>query len=211
LKRSHLLLLILFAVSPIVYFPFAQWFATTRFGSSLLLWGYWIYIVGFVAALWGVPFSAWRLVVKKDNRFESGLLLAVSLLMIGSVFIGGMLGLQVRMVGMEACALRARPLIAAIEAYERDKSSPPTSLNSLVPIYLPAVPSTGMGAYPEFRYYIGPVAEEEFFGNPWALEVFTPNVGINFDRMLYVPKRNYPKQAFDGTLRPVGEWAYVFE
>lgn len=205
------MLLILFALSPIAYFPFAQWFATINSGSSLFLWGYWVYIAGFVAAPWGVLFSAWRLAVKSDDRFESGVLLAASLLMIGSIFVGGMLGLQVRMAGLEACAVRARPLIAAIKSYERDKSSPPTSLNSLVPTYLPDVPSTGMGAYPKFRYYVGPIAEEEFFGNPWALEVLTPNVGINFDRMVYVPQPNYPKRAFGGTLRPVGEWAYVFE
>ena len=47
--------------------------------------------------------------------------------------------------------------------------------------------------------------------NPWVLVVFTPGGGINFDRMLYFPKQNYPRSGYGGGIERVRDWAYVHE
>jgi hypothetical protein len=53
------------------------------------------------------------------------------------------------------------------------------------------------------HYRIGNEAKEKYAGNPWALSVFTPGGGINFDRMLYFPNQNYPTHGYGGTLQPI--------
>ena len=115
------------------------------------------------------------------------------------------------MAGMRSFSQRSQSLINAINAYERDHSAPPGSLDDLVPDYLPAVPSTGMMAYPEYQYYTDDEAKEHYADNPWALSVFTPGGGINFDMMLYFPNQNYPDRGYGGGLERVGDWAYVHE
>lgn len=115
------------------------------------------------------------------------------------------------MAGMESFANRSQSLITAIHSYEQQHSRPPDSLNDLVPDYLPAIPETGMGAYPEFEYYSGPDAQERFGSNPWALQVQTPSGGINFDVILYFPNQNYPETGYGGSLQRIGFWAYVHE
>jgi hypothetical protein len=49
-------------------------------------------------------------------------------------------------------AERSTPLVAAIHAFEADHRRPPSSLDELVPRYLPVLPGTGMGAYPHYHY-----------------------------------------------------------
>ena len=105
-------------------------------------------------------------------------------------------------------AVRSQPLIAAIRSYEQRHGRPPESLSKLVPEFIPAVPPTGMGAYPNYEYF---TPATDYDNNPWILRVFTPTVGINFDQFLYFPLTNYPPKGCGGVLRRIGDWAYVFE
>lgn len=96
---------------------------------------------------------------------------------------------------------RMMPLVAAIETYHRDHGSYPERLEVLVPKYIDQLPSTGMGNYTNYHYYVGSQAKE---GNPWIIEV-PAGYGMGFDQFYYFPLQNYP----DGwPYERMGKWAY---
>jgi len=204
------LLLVLFAVSPVAYFPFSEWISTTRYGTSLLLFGQIVYLLPLLAAILGVPALLVALFFAR-RRAEATFFLLVALVFIPMCISGIVLGHKVRRSGMDAFARRSQPLIAAIHQYEQDHAMPPPTLADLVPDYLPRVPATGMMAYPAYNYHVGPECDERFMGNAWAVSVFTPLGGINFDQMLYFPQQNYPAQGYGGSLERIHDWAYVHE
>ena len=200
------ILLFVFAVAPLGYFPFSEWIATTETGTSAFLWGQAVFVLPLLAT----PVLLVGLFIRRTRRVAL-LLLAVLVILLPSTIAGNVIGHRLRMDGMRDCAERSRPLVRAIEEYERDNGLPPGSLNTLVPKYLPAVPQTGMMAYPVYRYHTGADAEEQFAGNQWVLAIRTPSGGINYDRMLYFPKRNYNEYRFADDLELAGDWAYHHE
>jgi len=107
---------------------------------------------------------------------------------------------------------RMQPLVEAIERYEAITGHPPGDLSCLVPDYLPAIPTTGIPAYPEVRYYRNdsPADDDGFYGNPWSLHG-NASFGLSFDSFFYLPRGKYPAQAFGGRVVPLGTWAYVIE
>ena len=210
MKRRDQIQFVIFAVSALGYFPFSEWISTTRFGTMFFLWGQMIYLLPLMAGILAIPVLIICLFFQR-TRQKASFFLLLSALFIPCCICGGILGLKTRMASMRAFAQRSEPLIAAISDYERDHSTPPRTLDDLVPDYVLAVPSTGMMEYPEYRYHAGDDAKEEFADNPWALYVFTPSAGINFDRMLYFPNQNYPERGYGGVLVRVGDWAYVHE
>lgn len=210
MKRCDQIQPVVFAVSALGYFPFSQWISTTRIGTMFFLWGQMIYLLPLMAAILTMPVLIICMFFQR-TRQQSFFYLLISVLFIPCCIFGIILGQKTRTAGMESFAQRSQTLISAIDKYERDNSGPPQSLDDLVPEYIPAVPSTGMMAYPEFRYHVGDDAKEHYADNAWALSVFTPSGGINFDMMLYFPNRNYPEHGYGGWLEPVGDWAYVHE
>lgn len=105
---------------------------------------------------------------------------------------------------------RSTPIIDAVRTYEAKNGIPPNNLEQLVPDYLPNIPITGIKAYPTYELYV-PKLPHEIDGNPWMLSVLTPEAGINFDMLMYLPKENYPENGYGGWLERVGHWAYVHE
>ena len=105
---------------------------------------------------------------------------------------------------------RSSTLITAIEHYKKEKGNPPKTLAELVPNYLPNIPSTKMGAYPEYEYHTGKEALN-YDGNPWVIVIQTPSGGINWDLFMYFPLQNYPKRGYGGSLEKIKNWAYVHE
>ena len=204
------LFLCLLAISPVGFIPFANWISTTRIGTSFFLWLQLGYVLSGFFAVLALPVLVVAIFFKR-TRFLALFLLLLAIVHFPCIMFGIVLGLPLRDAGMKSFVQRARPLVAAIHQYERDHASPPTSLDDLVPDYLPSVPTTGMGAYPEFRYVFGTKAEEQYDGNPWVLWVATNSGGINFDMIMYFPNQNYPELGYGGWLRPIGEWAYVHE
>jgi hypothetical protein len=202
--------LVFFAVSALAYFPFSQWISTTRIGTTIFLWGQLFYALAMLAALVASPVLVVRLFSGRERR-ATVFYLFVCFLLIACGVGGVRLGQRTRRAGMRSFTDRSQELISAIDAFEREHSAPPKSLDQLVPDYLPIVPSTGMMAYPEYTYRTGDDAAEYYLGNPWALTVSTPSGGINFDMLLYLPNGNYPKHGFGGWLEPIGDWAYVHE
>lgn len=210
MNRQGRIRLTTFALSALVYFPFSEWISTTSIGTMLLVQLQILYLLPMLAAPLATPVLLVCLCFARTRR-ASRSLLPFCLLLIACCIGGNLLGNKARKAGMQAFAARSQPLIAAIFRYERDHAAPPPTLQDLVPDYLPAVPSTGMMAYPEYHYHVGEQAADGYDGNPWALAVFTPSGGINFDQMLYFPRQNYPAQGHGGWLEPIGDWAYVHE
>lgn len=104
---------------------------------------------------------------------------------------------------------RSEPLIQAILDFERQHGRPPASLGELVPEFIPEVPTTGIGGHPRYRYVVG--QPERYDGNPWALVVTPPQLIMGFDTFLYLPRQNYPRFGYGGSLQRIGTWAYVHE
>ena len=210
MKRRDRVQLVVFAISAIAYFPFSEWISTARIGTRFFLWGQMIYVVPLLAAVLAIPVLIICLFFQRTRR-QSLSFLMLSVLFIPCCIGGIVLGDKTRKAGMQSFSQRSQSLITAINEYERDHSAPPQSLNDLVPDYIPAVPSTGMMAYPEYRYHTGDEAKEQYADNPWALSVSTPSGGINFDMMLYFPNQIYPEHGYGGWLERIGDWAYVHE
>jgi len=118
---------------------------------------------------------------------------------------------QIRTNGFRKAAQNAKPLIAAIGAYEREHGAPPADLAGLVPEYLAAIPATGLGAYPAYDYEAKPQTAENNFGNSWLLAINASTGAVNWDLFLYLPKQNYPEHGYGGSLERVDDWAYVHE
>ncbi|MBX9788879.1 MAG: hypothetical protein K2Y37_08170 [Pirellulales bacterium] len=210
MKRQGRMLLILLAVSAIGFFPFSQWVSTTKVGTDFFLWFQALY--GFVLLVSVLAFPVLIIcAILPRTRHRALFYLLFTVLFVPCCIAGIRLGHSARMAGMRAFARRSQPLISAIQRFEKDQSAPPTTLEDLVPKYLPAVPTTGMMAYPRFVYHTGAEARKDYAGNPWALSVFTPSGGFNFDQILYFPRQNYPVHGYGGSLERVDDWAYVHE
>lgn len=166
----------------------------------LLMFPFLLCLAGFFMALVGLAF--------RRTRRIAALTALCAVAFCTSVVVSLRIGDTIRRSAFVQLAERSRPLVAAIRAYEQKHGRPPESLLQLVPSFLSAVPSTGMGAYPEYRYS---TESNLFAGNPWVLTVFTPSGGINFDQFMYFPLTNYPQKGFGGALERIGDWAYVHE
>lgn len=108
-----------------------------------------------------------------------------------------------RHMAFERAAVRAEPLVAAIERYVREHGAPPPSIVQLVPAFLPRLPA----GLPPLEL----VTAGELCGNPWALVAETPIGLLNWDVFLYLPRQNYPTHGWGGWLERIGRWAYVHE
>lgn len=142
--------------------------------------------------------------------FDRARHLGVSLTSAGAVYVLSFVlarfaGHSVRNWGFERFAKRTEPLVTAIRAYSEQHGAPPTSLAQLVPTFLPAVPTTGVGSAPYFGYNVGSPDND---GNPWYLYLEVGTGVLNWDRLLYYPLQNYPK---GGSYEPIADWAYFHE
>ena len=255
--------------------------------------------------------SVLLLIFRKTRRFAAFLIivcLAYSFAAMPCFKIGNI----VRMKGFERLAERSTLLVNAIYEYERSHGKPPAKLEHLVPEFLPVVPKTGMGAYPDYKYDVfsntkstqvwydlgsregrkikdlGRIpegnpkhavvaftfnAENEvieakldrmpedhdqvpfdqdlwlqkksriemirslpetlnmegmnggeliaFLGEPdgqsvtlktpWELSVHCPSSGIRWNLFFYWPTGNYPEYVYGGSVKRIGDWAYLYE
>jgi hypothetical protein len=109
--------------------------------------------------------------------------------------------------GFRRAAERAAPVVAAIERFERERGQPPSSIEQLVPHYLPSLPA----GIPKFEIVAGDVAARDYYGNRWVLFANVPTGMINWDVFLYFPNGQYPDKGYGGWLERIGAWAYVHE
>jgi hypothetical protein len=177
------------------------------FGSMALMAPAFVWPIVVVIATCGVPIALvglWR----GDSRQPA----LQALLLCAAVSAGGVGGCAVgrshRMTLIARAADAASPLTDAIHSFEGDQGRPPALLSDLVPRYLRAIPSTGMGGYSEWQYVPDAASYE---GNSWVLLVHTGGPGLNWDQLMYFPNRRYPATGHGGELERVGDWAYVHE
>jgi len=187
----------------------ADWVTVVSWGFNLVLVS--ATLTGFTAfgGLIGLLVSPFFLLSKARRRTAS--LTFLSSLACLIEFAGGArLGNQIRQRAFVELAERSRRLVNAIKNYKAQVGHPPQTLEELVPNFISKIPKTGLGAYPKYEYVAGEEAKR-FADNPWALYVFTPSGGINFDQFLYFPRQNYPNRGYGGRPERIGDWAYVHE
>ncbi len=111
-------------------------------------------------------------------------------------------------------AERARPVTAAILAYEKRNGHAPEKLEQLIPEFLQAIPDTGVGCHPRFQM-------DDYGRHPgggWALTVWMgedhPPMA-HLPMLIYWPTEKYPDawppgtSGSDGWFTPIGNgWAY---
>ncbi len=142
------------------------------------------------------------------KRRTGGSLLVCSIVFVITAISVARLSKPIHHRAFQALAVRSEPLVGAIHQYAKAKGHPPAALSDLVPEYLPAVPGTGLPAYPNYEYS---TASEEWQGNPWALYINTPSGVPNWDMFIYFPWQNYPERGYAGRLEKIRDWAYVHE
>lgn len=196
-----------FALSTFVWWAGAVW-ALLPFGSIFFYRASFFAVVAFFLALFGLPLT---LLAALFRRIRRGALRSAAVLLaflLGFVAAAGLAGWQ-RDKRMETIPARAAPLVAAIEAYERDAKRPPESLDQLVPRYLPAIPSTGFGGHPEWFYRAPPPSghpSEAIYGeNRWVLALYVGARPFPSHRMVFLPDHRYPDWA-----KRYGDWAVTY-
>jgi hypothetical protein len=83
-----------------------------------------------------------------------------------------------------AVIARGKPLIAAIQAYERASGRPPEALEALLPRYIQELPQTGLESFPQYDYE----ARSKSPGD-WRLNVQVESG--RFKHMRFDPKATY--------------------
>lgn len=190
-------------------FPFADYYAVAPGGSREILTFRDLLSIPVLATILGVPVAAFFL-LRKQMRSAAGRALLCCLIVSAVAITSARLGNRIRMNAFEALAERSAPLIDAIKAYNARCGVPPASLNALTPEFIPAIPKTGLGAYPDYKYFVSENGARD--GNPWVLVVFTPTGPLNFDEFIYYPLQNYPPYYWDtNPVERVRDWAYLHE
>ncbi len=191
--------------------PLAQLYVTSPLaGDNTVLWFVIVLVFPLLAAILIFPCALVAAIFRRFRRTA----LTVALVALAYAVAGiGMLrvGHVVRMRAFDGLAARSTPLVSAVRTFRRTHERPPGKLNDLVPRYLPSIPGTGMGAYPEYEYVTGGEARKRYDGNAWVIIVKTPSGGINWDIFIYYPDQNYPEYGHGGRLRKIRDWAYVHE
>ena len=198
------------AVATLGLMPMAEWLGWHDSEFSLVggLISYGLTFV-VVAAVLGFPVFLIGCCLPHYQKRASWLLLCsfVAIICFGYSF---SLSLPIKRQALHQVMARAEPLIIAIHRFEREHGNPPPNLAALVPDYLAAVPTPGIPTSREY-YYRRPAPEDDLEGNLWMLDVNPPILGIGFDRFIYLPKQNYPREGWGGVLERMGTWAYVHE
>jgi len=212
-KRIILACLLALVISLLVngFDIYANYQAVSPNGSQGPLWSV-IFLAGLplLAVIFVLlPASLIGLIFKSSRR-TSFIILLCSIIYFGTAIVCLRLSDKVRMAAFHKLSKRSEPLVNAIKTYESKYGTPPASLEGLVPDFLPKLPQTGMGAYPEYQYKVGQEAQE-FAQDEWCLVIGTPSGGINFDIFIYFPNQNYPEHGYGGVLERTGDWAYVHE
>ncbi len=205
---KRLLLLGAIATSPIGVIPLFQYLALSPFGSEDQVYDLFFGLVLFCAFL-TLLIAPLLLLFRPARRLALQSPIVAGILIV-SILLGFFLCEPVRKVAFQRLAEHSTPLVQAIRSYESRHAMPPSSLADLVPEFLPAIPTTGMAAYPHYEYYVGEEASRRY-NNPWALKVWTRRGSIGSTSFMYFPRQNYPL-AFNGDLiERVADWAHLYE
>ena len=155
-----------------------------------------VYVCILLGALGSVAF-----LLRRSREFVFSWLLYTSVFAVA--FIGGLRWrFEICQTNLVRVTGRAQPLVDAITAFQADHGRPPAALDDLVPKYIDRIPKTGIGMYPEFRYWTG--RANQHHGNEWVLSASPPCVVFGFDSFYYYPRQNYAEAGFG----EIGNWGY---
>jgi hypothetical protein len=206
--QRDLLGLFLLATTPVWLFPLSGILAWSsshlvseigHFLTTLDMAG----LFGLFAAL-GVFFTSPILLFFRRYRRYAVLSLVFAVIFVPCELLGIYWGSSGRDEKIERVAERGQPIVDAIKAYEKKNGHPPSSLDELVPDYLDSVPTTAIGAWPEFYYRTRNPNRHE--GNEWDLSAIVPGnpgFGLAPGDLMYYPRQNYP----EGSIL-IGTWQY---
>ena len=113
---------------------------------------------------------------------------------------------KIRDSAFEQLVLRSEPLVRAIHEYEDIRGLAPEKLVHIVPQYVREIPTTQLGAYPDFEYR--KISDPALMaGNTWLLELSISTSPES--RLVYLPGQNY--DVLEGIKQPVVNWVYVYQ
>lgn len=213
-RLKSIFLAALFAVACGGYVMFAYWYSTAPTGNAAHIMRALNIVIPMGVA--GLAAVVALVGLATPYRAKAITLLVSALTFLLICFALGRGAGVVRQAGFAALAERSAPLIAAIRQFHSDTGIPPDSLAGLVPRYLAEIPGTGMGAYPDYEYYVENDVDDRGIAS-WVLLVRTPMGGLNRDRFIYRPdgnypdKYNYPIKGYGTSLERIGDWAYVHD
>ncbi|MFC1599272.1 hypothetical protein ACFL2W_00625 [Candidatus Omnitrophota bacterium] len=189
-----------------------EWYIVSAIGSgrgiiirTVLFFGYGLLSLLFKVLL---PFSVIGLFLRKTRK-KSFIILIVSLMFLLCGFFSFHVGQGLRKHAFGKLAQRSTALIKAIGSFEDDHGYPPATLNRLIPEYIDAIPETGMGTYPVYKYLVGRGAEIRH-NNPWVLYVEAPPGYLDWSNCIYYPRQNYPQADYFGVFEKVGDWGLLY-
>lgn len=139
----------------------------------------------------------------RARRMCLTLLSAVAMLFLCGFF-WGWVGSRIRNRALHAFTERSKPLVSAIEAYQKDQGHSPAKLQELVPAYLSAIPGTGLGICPEYRYI---VRDADHGLQKWQLSIIV-HEPFGYSELIYDPL-NEVQPYSDGILR-IRDWTYTW-
>ena len=113
------------------------------------------------------------------------------------------LGSAARTWGFHLAAERAKPLVAAVEAYVRDHGAPPDDLPSLSPRYLARMPS----GLPPLELQSGRDVLQPPSGDRWVLRASVPTAILGFETFCYASDGDF--RGLGGHVERIGDWAIV--
>lgn len=174
------------------------------FGVGML-----VLLAGFAMVFVGLPAGV-LLSFSRRTRLIGLALLVGFAANVAAIHQFGKAGTAYRMNVFRALGERSMPLIDAIKAYEAQHGNPPDTLESLVPEFIEAIPTTGMAAYPEFELLSGEDAYM-WMDNSWIVRIKTSSGPVNFDQFMYFPNQDYPEELASNRFERLGAWAYYHE
>src|SRR5262249_16859059 len=145
--------------APLWVGPLGWWLAYQPFAVlsclGLLLLGVDLTFVLFALVAAAVLIAGPALLLFRAVRFRALMAVGRAVVFLVSFFAGLSLGQVIWLDRVQGVVERGEPLAAAIHEYNGRHGHPPGSLDELIPEHIAAIPSTGIGAFPEFRYVVG--------------------------------------------------------
>jgi hypothetical protein len=211
--KSSLRTLLLWAVTPLWFFPLAWALAFSVRGWVSCIGHFLIYselaaILFLLLAFATLLFGPIGLLFRNHRRQAAGYMVVAAVFIL-SFFGGFRWRMELWRSNITRVAQQGQPLVDAITAYNVEHGRSPGSLEELVPGYIDRIPDTGIGMWPDFQYVVG--QPDKFDGNEWVLLVTPPNLPMGFDQFMYFPRQNYPRVGYGGGIERIGTWGYVHE
>lgn len=145
-------------------------------------------------------------IIFKQIRIISSLILIASFIFIPLTWTGLRLGTKAYIYAFKRVAIQSRPLISAIQSYDKKYGHPPEKLQDLVPEFMNKIPRTGIADNPNYEYRVLSYGVNEV--DHWKLSIKPPR--NDYDIFFYYPSEQYYIKDITGRNKKIEGWAYIF-